>query len=266
MTADPRLLHFNPFRVIPCLLVDGGGMVKTEAFRKPRYLGDIINGLRIFNEKEVDEIAVLDIEAARLRRPPNMELITELAAECFMPLAYGGGITTADEAGAIIRAGVEKVILNTTALEKPQVLRDIATNVGSQSVVASLDMKRGWFGGSALTVRSGTRKAALDLEAAVAAVEAAGAGELLVQSVDRDGTLSGYDIELIRRVTSLTGLPVIAAGGAASVADLAAAVRDGGASAVAAGALFVYQGPHRAVLISYPTPTDLHQAMATSST
>lgn len=124
--------HFNPFRVIPCLLVDGSGMVKTERFRKPRYLGDIVNALRIFNEKEVDEIAVLDINAARVRRPPDVTFIQELAGECFMPLAYGGGISTAAQAVQIIRAGVEKVVLSTTAVEQPDVLTSIAANIGGQ--------------------------------------------------------------------------------------------------------------------------------------
>lgn len=260
LDRDPRLQFFNPFRVIPCLLIDSSGMVKTERFRKPRYLGDILNALRIFNEKEVDEIVVLDIEAARTRRPPNIDLIAELSAECFMPLAYGGGVATAEQAKQIVRLGVEKVILNTAAFERPDLLREIAATIGSQSVVVGIDVKRGLLGGRKVVVRSASKTTSLDLATAVSMAEDGGAGEILLQSVDRDGTMSGYDLDVIRSVTALTRLPVVAAGGARDSTDLAAAVGEAGASAVAAGGMFVYQGPHRAVLISYPTPAEIHRA------
>lgn len=261
MIVEPYTTYFNPFRVIPILLVNGSGMVKTRRFRKPRYLGDILNGLRIFNEKQVDEIAIIDIDAARTRRPPNMDLITELASECFMPLAYGGGIETTDQANGIIRAGVEKVILNTAAFQNTSMLCEIARTVGSQSVVAGLDVKRGWFDRALVMTRSATRRVHRPLKAAITLIEDAGAGEILLQAVDRDGTQSGYDISLIRSVTEQTSLPVIAAGGASSTADLVAAINEGGASAVAAGALFVYHGPHQAVLINYPASEEIHQIM-----
>lgn len=249
---------FNPFRVIPTLQVDRGRLVKTTAFRAPAYVGDLINSLRIFNEKEVDEIAVVDISATREGRGPDFELINEMASECFMPLAYGGGITTVAEIERIIQLGVEKVILNSAALENPGLVRAAADAVGSQSIVVSIDVKQRWLGGYAVYTRSGTRRVSKDLLGTIEAINGSGAGELLLNAIARDGTFSGYDHALIRAVTAHTTLPVIAAGGGADPADLVRAVQQSGASAVAAGALFVYRGPHRAVLLSYPKAQQLH--------
>jgi cyclase len=260
MNASPHK-DFNPFRVIPCLLVYGDRLVKTERFGSRRYLGDVVNALRIFNEKEVDEIMVLDIEAARTRRPPNMNFIAEVAGECFMPLAYGGGISTVAEARSIIKSGVEKVVISTAAFETPALIGQIAEDVGSQSVVVSIDARRNWLGRTRVYTRSATKQTSYDpLRAAELAVRA-GAGELLVQSVDRDGSMRGYDIELIRSVAQTCPVPVVAVGGAGTAADLASAVKLGGAAAAAGGAMFVFHGPHRAVLISYPTPAEILGAL-----
>jgi cyclase len=252
---------FNPFRVIPCLQVDKGRLVKTTVYRNPSYVGDLINSLRIFNEKEIDEIAVVDISATRERRDPDFDMISEMASECFMPLAYGGGITTTDEIERIIQLGVEKVILNTAALENYRLIRAAADAVGSQSVVVSIDVKKRWLGGYGVFTRSGTKRLADDLLRIVDAVTEAGAGELLLNAIDKDGTLAGYDHSLIQTVTARTSLPVIAAGGASGPADLARAVQQSGASAVAAGALFVYRGPHRAVLLSYPSAREIRACL-----
>lgn len=249
---------FNPFRVIPCLQVDRGRLVKTTGYRNPSYVGDLINSLRIFNEKEVDEIAVVDISATRERRGPDFELINEMASECFMPLAYGGGITTVAEIERVIKLGVEKVILNSAALENLDLVRVAAASVGSQSVVVSIDVKKRWLGGYGVFTRSGTRRVAGDLLRIVDAVTEAGAGELLLNAIDKDGTLSGYDHALIKAVTTRTTLPVIATGGASGSSDLVRAVQQSGASAVGAGALFIYRGRHRAVLLSYPSTRDIY--------
>ena len=253
---------FNPFRVIPCLQVEQRRLVKTTRYRNPSYLGDLINSLRIFNEKEVDEIAVLDISATRDRRGPDFDLINEMASECFMPLAYGGGITTVSEIERIIKLGVEKVILNSSALENLDLVRAAASSAGSQSVVVSIDVKKQWFGGYGVFTRSGTKRISGDLLRTVDAVTEAGAGELLLNSIDKDGTMAGYDHELIKVVTARTTLPVIAAGGASGPSDLVCAVEQSGASAVAAGALFVYRGPHRAVLLSYPSAREIRAYLA----
>lgn len=251
---------FNPFRIIPCLqVVRGGRMVKTTRYRNPSYVGDLINGLRIFNEKEVDEIAVIDITATREARGPDFAMIEEMASECFMPLAYGGGVSTVAQIERIIQLGVEKVILNTAALEDGvELLRAASGSVGSQSVVVSIDVKKRWLGGYAVCTRSATRVLRDDLLQTIDAVAEAGAGEILLSAVDRDGTQQGYDHELIRRVASRTGLPVIASGGARDAMDMAMAVKKSGASAAAAGAFLVYRGPHRAVLLSYPSVEEIH--------
>lgn len=245
-------------RIIPTLLVDQGRLVKTTAFGKPKYVGDPINSVKIFNDKQVDELVVLDISASPAGRGPDLELIKDLASECFMPLAYGGGITTVEQAQAIFKAGVEKIILNTAFYARPDLVGEIARMYGSQAVVVSIDVKRRWpMRNPVAMYRSASRSSGLSpADAARRAVEA-GAGELYVNAVDRDGTMTGYDIELIRMVSAAVDVPVIAAGGASKVEDFRAAVRDGGASAASAGAMFVFNGPHRAVLISYPNQATL---------
>lgn len=241
-------------RVIPTLLLTAAGLMKTRQFRNPRYVGDPINALRIFNEKEIDEVAVLDIEATREGRAPDVERIRQLAGECFMPLTYGGGITTIDQVQQIFAAGVEKVVLNSALATRPALVTEIARRYGRQSVVASIDVRRSLWRGRMVYSHGASRATGLNPTDAARRAEALGAGEILLTAVDRDGMQSGYDLELVRAVSDVVKLPVIASGGARMIDDLRRAVRDGGASAVAAGSLFVFHGPHRAVLISYPDP------------
>lgn len=244
-------------RVIPCLLFSPsrGGLVKTIKFAKPKYVGDPINAVRIFNEKEVDELMVLDIDATREGRGPDFEAIEELAGECFMPLCYGGGIRTAEDAFTLFGLGVEKVALQTAALLNPSLIREIADRAGEQAVVVSVDVKRGWTGRRRLFSHAGQASNGEWQDAIRTAVQN-GAGEILLNAVDRDGTLGGPDLDLIREASAIADVPLIATGGIASLADIKAST-DAGASAVAAGAFFVFHGPHRAVLITYPRYEEL---------
>lgn len=244
-------------RVIPCLLLRGSGLVKTVRFKDPRYLGDPINIVRLFNDKEVDELVLLDITATPEGRGPRLDLLADVVSEAFIPLCYGGGVRTLDDFHALFSLGVEKVAVNTAAVENPALVTAAAERFGSQSVIASIDVRRSLLGRSRVVVRGGRGRTGLDPAEFAAEMERRGAGELLLNSVDRDGTMTGYDLELVRRVASAVSIPVVACGGAGSVADLGRAVNDGGAAAAAAGSLFVYQGPHRAVLINYPGPAEL---------
>jgi imidazole glycerol-phosphate synthase subunit HisF len=247
-------------RVIPTLLIQNGGLVKTVRFKKPTYVGDPINAVKIFNDKEVDEIVILDISAARDRTPPNLQMISDIAGEAFMPLGYGGGITTTDEIQTILRAGAEKVVLNTSALENPGLIAEAARRFGSQSVVVSIDVKRKLGGRYEVLTRGGAKRTGRDPVTVAREVEGLGAGEIFLTSIDREGTYEGYDLNLIEEVSRAVSVPVIACGGAASVDNLAAAVR-AGASAAAAGSMFVFHGPHRAVLINYPPPKVLKELL-----
>lgn len=243
-------------RVIPSLLIQRGGLVKSVRFKDHKYVGDPINAVKIFNDKEVDEIALLDISATTEKRPPDIARIREIASEAFMPLGYGGGITTLEEIKALITAGVEKVILNSSAFANPGLITEGAKYVGSQSIVVSMDVKKNMWGKYKVYVRNGSKNTDLDPVAYARQVENAGAGEIVLNSIDRDGTFEGYDTELIGLVCSQVHIPVVALGGASSVEDFTRAV-DRGASAVSAGSLFVFQRPHKAVLISYPSQADL---------
>lgn len=242
-------------RIIPALLLSHGGLYKTRRFKKPVYLGDPINTVKIFNEKEVDEVLFLDITATRERRPIDMEMIGWLSTECFMPMAYGGGVKTIDDMARIYDVGVEKVSLNTAATEDLDLVAAAADRFGSQSVVVSIDVKRNRFGRAEVYTHGGRKNARLDpLAHARAAVEA-GAGEILVTSIDRDGTGTGYDLDMIQRVAASVSVPVVANGGASSLTHFNEAV-DAGAAAVAAGSMFVFEGRNRAVLITYPSPQE----------
>jgi imidazole glycerol-phosphate synthase subunit HisF len=249
-------------RVIPCLLLKDGGLVKTVRFKSPTYLGDPINIVKIFNDKEVDELVFLDITASPEGRRPNLDLLGQITTECFMPLCYGGGVRTVDDVRELVALGVEKVAINTRAAANPEFVRDAADLVGSSSVVVSIDVKRSLLGRYEVVTEGGRRKTGRDPVAFAEEVERQGAGEILLNSVDRDGTMQGYDLELVRRVTSAVGIPVIACGGAGTVQHLADAVRRGGASAVAAGSMFVFQGKHRAVLVNTPAEAELRAAFA----
>lgn len=239
-------------RVIPCLLLRGHGLVKTRRFKDPVYIGDPVNAVRIFNEKEVDELIVLDIDASREEREPNYEIVSEIAGECFMPIAYGGGIRTLQQARKLIRSGVEKVVINSAALESTCIITEIADVFGSQAVVGAIDVRRSLLGNYKVVAKSATVETRIQFEAHLRQLEAAGAGEIFVNSVDRDGVMGGYDLELLRLVTSSVKVPVIASGGAGTTEHFTQAVKEAGASAVAAGSMFVFLGRHRAVLINYP--------------
>jgi cyclase len=247
----------NKTRVIPVLLLRGKGLVKTVKFKDPKYIGDPINSVRIFNEKEVDELVFLDITATPEGRGPDFELLADIAGEAFMPMAYGGGITTLEQVRRIFTLGFEKVIINTAAYASPQLIQEAVAVFGSQSIVGCVDVRRNFLGRYELSSHSAKTKQSFELKGYVQELERLGVGEIIINAVDRDGTLLGYDLKLIREVSSVVGVPVVACGGASGVNDFVAAVHEGGASAVAAGSLFVFVGPHRAVLINYPDRAEL---------
>jgi len=243
-------------RVIPCLLLQKNGLVKTMKFANPKYVGDPINAIRIFNEKEVDELLVLDIEASKTGQEPDYLLIEEFAGECFMPLAYGGGITTVEQARRLFSLGVEKLSLQKSALRDLGLVGEIASLYGVQSVIVSIDIKKNVLGRQKLYDASTGKVLDQDWVSFLKKAVEAGAGEILLNAVDKDGTLSGMDVPLIELASASCTVPLIAVGGVGSLADMKTAVV-AGASAVGAGAFFVYHGPHRAVLITYPKYKDL---------
>ena len=239
-------------RVIPCLLLRGRSLVKTKKFKDPVYLGDPINAVHIFNEKEVDELILLDIDASREGREPDYELIAEIAGECFMPIAYGGGIKTLDQVRKLIRCGIEKIVINSAATESTEVIRIAADLFGSQAVVGAIDVKKTLLGGYKVVSKSGTVEIKITLEDYIRKLLTAGVGEIFLNSIDRDGMMMGYDLQLIRHVANMVNVPVVACGGAGTLEHLKQAVEVGGATAVAAGSMFVFHGKLRGVLINYP--------------
>ncbi len=248
-------------RVIPCLLLSGERLVKTVRFRQPTYVGDPINAVKIFNDREVDELAILDITATRERRDPPFEHLQAIAGECFMPLSYGGGIRTIEQARRLFGLGVEKVLINTAAAEDPGLVTAIAGEYGSQAVIAGIDVKKDWLGRTRVFTRAGSTNTGQTPIGYAKAMADRGAGEILLNAIDRDGTMAGYDLDLIREISAAVSIPLVACGGAGSIAHLAAAI-EAGASAVAAGSLFVFAGPRRAVLINYPSAAELRAAIA----
>lgn len=244
-------------RVIPVLLLRGVGLVKTHKFKDPKYVGDPINAVRIFNEKEVDELVFLDIEATLGGRGPNLDVLRSIASECFMPLCYGGGVRDLGTIEQILKAGVEKVSLNTALLDQPSMVREAARIHGSSTIVASIDFKCGFFGRAECCTRAGRHGTGLSPVELAKRAEDLGVGEILLNSIDRDGTLSGYDLEMIQKVAAAVTVPVIACGGAGSLIHFRSAIHEAHASAVAAGAFFVFHGKHRAVLITYPAQAQL---------
>jgi cyclase len=248
-------------RVIPVLLLDGHGLVKTRRFRDSVYVGDPINAVKIFNEKEVDELALLDIRASRVGRQPDFDYIAEIASEAFMPASYGGGISNLDHVERLLRGGVEKVVINSAAADRPELITEAAQRFGSQSVVVSVDVRKTFLRGYRVFTVGATHRTGRDPVTFCREMEDRGAGEILLTSVDHEGTGSGYDLPLSTGVTQAVGIPVVVNGGAASVRDLVDAVRVGGASAVAAGSMFVFHGRNRAVLINYPEPNVLREEL-----
>ncbi|MDP3082617.1 MAG: AglZ/HisF2 family acetamidino modification protein [Rubrivivax sp.] len=249
-------------RVIPVLLLRGESLVKTVRFGRFSYVGDPCNTVRIFNELEVDELCVLDITATRERRSPNLALLADIANECFMPLSYGGGIRSLRQAETIFKIGFEKIIVNSAALERPEVVREVADHFGSQAVVVSIDVAKNLLGHAKVRSRSGTRNTHRDPIAWAREAERLGAGEILLTSIDREGTWSGFDIDLLRSVTEAVGIPVIAHGGGGQLLHLREAVRIGGASAVALGSMVVFQKQGMGVLVNFPHAQELEATLA----
>ncbi len=248
-------------RVIPCLLLKSGGLVKTIQFKNPTYVGDPINAIKIFNDKEVDELVFLDITASKDGRGPAFEAVCDFASECFMPVAYGGGIRSVDDARKVLSLGVEKIVINTMTLRRPELVSELASEFGAQAVVVSIDARKRLIGGHEVCALGGTQKTGIRPVDHARRMAELGAGEILITSIDRDGTQSGYDIALVRSVADAVPVPVIACGGAGTLEHFAEAVREGHASAVSAGSMFVFHGRHRAVLISYPSRVDLERAL-----
>jgi cyclase len=244
---------------MPVLLIDEGRAEKTTRFRSPVYRGDPINIVRIFNQKAVDEIVVLDIGATRRRSCPDFDLADALASECFMPICFGGGISEPIHAEKLFALGVDKVCINSALDGNLALLGQIADLYGSQAVVASLDTKRSWRGGYSVLTRNGRKRLGGSPSDVANAVETAGAGEILLNSIEHDGCRDGYDLELIRSVTDSVDVPVVACGGAAGLEDFRVAIADGGASAAAAGSFFVFTERTSGVLISYPTQEALER-------
>lgn len=243
-------------RVIPTLLLRGEGLVKTIGFRDSKYVGDPINAIKIFNDKEVDELILLDITATTEAKGPAFNTITDIAGECFMPVAYGGGISTIEQMHRILGIGIEKVVINSAAIDNPNLIATAAREFGSQAVVVSIDVKKTFFGRYEVHTHSGTKGTGINPVEWARKMQDMGAGEIMLTAIERDGTMHGYDLELISKVSGTTNIPLIAAGGAGKITDFSAAVASG-ANAVAAGAMFVFHGPHRAVLITYPSRIEL---------
>lgn len=246
-------------RIIPTLLLEDRGLVKTVKFSKPRYLGDPINSIRIFNEKGVDELCVLDITATKESRGPDFEYLKDIASEAFVPLSYGGGITKLEEIKKLFYIGYEKVIINSSFVENPELIREASKMAGSQSIVVCIDVKSGFFGEKSCFIKSGKIKVKYSpVELAKKAVEY-GAGEIIINSISEDGMMNGYDLKLIKEVSSSVNVPVIACGEAKDIGDLKRALIEGGAHAVAAGSMFVYYGKQKAVLINIPDEKELEK-------
>jgi cyclase len=238
-------------RVIPCLLLQDGGLVKTERFKNPKYVGDPINAIRIFNDKYVDELIFLDINASRFIKEPDYDLIARIAGECFMPLCYGGGIKTLEQARKLVAIGVEKVSINSTAIHNLEFIKQLVAELGSQSVVGAIDIKRNFWGKEYVYDSSKSRLTNLNPLTHAQSLVTAGVGEIFINDVSRDGTFSGYNTALVSSIADNINVPLIACGGASSIYDMQEIFK-AGASAAAAGSLFVFYGPHRAVLINYP--------------
>lgn len=243
-------------RIAPFLLLSGNGLVKTQKFGSPKYLGDPVNAVKIFNEKEVDELTLLDIDATATGKGPNYPLLRDIAAESRMPLCYGGGVQDAETAAAIIALGYEKVSVSHAALERPELVREMAERIGTQSVVVTIDVKKeGWLGaGHNVYSCNSTKRHKVDPIAFAVQCTELGAGEVVLNSIDRDGMMQGYDLELARRLRAAITTPMSMVGGAGSLGDMKALISELGPIGAGAGSLFVFKGKYRAVLISYTRP------------
>lgn len=240
-------------RIIPCLLIQDKGLVKTVRFKNPKYVGDPINAVRIFNEKEVDELVVLDIDATSQNREPDYKTIEHLAAECRMPLCYGGGVKRVQQAQRIFGLGVEKVAISSAAIEDPTLITRIAERVGNQSVVVIVDVKKKLLGGYEIYVNNGKKATGKNAVEFVEKLKDLGAGEVVINSIDHDGVMKGYDYLLSEKIRQVTNLPLTILGGAGSLKDIEQLINKFGIIGAAAGSLFVFKGVYKAVLINYPT-------------
>ncbi len=238
-------------RVIPTLLLCNSGLVKGSKFKNHQYVGDPVNAVKIFNDKEVDELIFLDISATPGNKAPNFELLEDIASQAFMPFGYGGGLKSTADIERLFKIGVEKAILNTAAIQNLNIIDEASRIAGSQSIVVSIDVKKSFFGKYSIVSHCGMVETKLHPVEFAKRAEEAGAGELMVCSIDREGTGQGYDLDLIRQIAGAVNIPVVASGGATSLQDFKSAVGQG-ASAVAAGDMFIFHGKHKAVLITYP--------------
>lgn len=250
-------------RLIPCLLLDDGKLVKTVQFKKPVYVGDPINAVKIFNDKEVDELVFLDINATRSHRKPDFAYLKKITEQCFMPLCYGGGITTLEDIGMLFRIGFEKAAINAAAADHPELIGEAAKIYGSQSIVGAMDVGKNLFGKAIVKTVNGTRSTRYSPREYAKRLEEAGAGEIFLNSITQDGMMEGYDCELIREVADSVQVPVIACGGAGNLQDCKRAI-ESGASAAAAGSIFVFWGVNKAVLINYPDSAETAELFALS--
>jgi imidazole glycerol-phosphate synthase subunit HisF len=239
-------------RVIPVLLLRNKGLVKTVQFKNHRYIGDPFNAVKIFNEKEVDELIFLDIDASKEQREPPYEYLKEIASECFMPLAYGGGIRNDGQIRKLIQCGIEKIIINTIALADPTFVKHVCSMFGSSTIVAAIDVKKNLLGKYQVVSHAGVKVKQTDPVQYAISLRDAGVGEIFLNNVDLDGTMKGFDIPFIKSITSAVDIPVIACGGAGSLDDVFKVIKEGHVKAAAAGSFFVFYGKHKAVLITYP--------------
>ena len=243
-------------RVIPCLLIEDENLVKTKKFKDPVYVGDPINAVKVFNDKEVDEIIILDISKSTSIHGPNFELIESIASECFMPLAYGGGIRSMEHISQLTSLGVEKIVLNTVLNKDPELVKRAVARFGSQAIIAGVDIKKDFFYRQRVFINGGKEKINTNVISYCQQIEQLGVGEIFLTSIDSEGCENGYDFKLIKEVSSVVGVPLVANGGARNLDDILNVTMNYGASA-AAGSMFVFFGPHKAVLISYPSPNDI---------
>lgn len=239
-------------RVIPVLLLKNKGLVKTTKFKNPVYLGDPFNAVKIFNEKEVDELFFLDIDASKEDREPPYNYLQEVASECFMPLGYGGGVKNIQQIKRLIQSGIEKITINTQAYVNPDFIKEATESYGSSTIVGAMDVKKNLWGKYHVYVKGGTVNTNMEPVEYAQKLQHLGVGEVFLNNIDRDGMMQGYDIDLIRLVSQAVDVPVVACGGAGKFEDLILAIKDGNATAAAAGSLFVFHGKHKAVLITYP--------------
>jgi cyclase len=252
-------------RIIPCLLVHEGGLVKTVSFKNPKYIGDPINAVKIFNEKETDELIILDIDATVNGVEPDYKLIADVAAECRMPLCYGGGVSSAEQAKKIIGLGVEKVALSAAVIENPSLITQIANEIGRQSVVVVLDVKKRMLSKEYdVFIHNGKKNTKRSVIEVATQIEALGAGEIVINSIDADGQMKGYDLVLAQKIRQEVKIPITLLGGAGSLEDIGALIRACGVVGASAGSLFVFKGAYKAVLINYPNVSQRDELIRSS--